>query len=67
MWSSTHKETDRIFNAQRGWDRADDKPGVASPPEDILMRVGCHVSCQPPSFGPMTLCSVNPSLEVGGQ
>ena len=67
MWSSTHKETDRIFKAQREVDRADDSLGVASPPEDILMPVGCHVSRQPPSYGLMTHCSVNPSLEVGGQ
>ena len=53
---------DRIFNAQRGVGRADDS--LASPPEDSLVPVGCHVSCQPPSFDLMTHCSVNPSLEA---
>ena len=59
--SSTHKET-ASSNAQRGVGRADDS--LASPPEDSLVPVGCHVSCQPPSFDLMTHCSVNPSLEV---
>ncbi len=53
-----------MHSGQRGVGRADGSLGIASPPEDSLVPVGCHVSCQPPSFGLMTHCSVNPSLEA---